>query len=170
MATTFTGPVHGAVADAVFAALLLAVCVSDLRTRRIANGLVATIALVGILYSVADSSVLAGSARAFGGLATGFLIWLPFYLGRFLGAGDVKFFAAASAWLGASSALRAALLAALCGAVLSVIWMIVTEGWRPALARLVAIVHRPRRVGAAGHPLPYALAMAVGLGLSAWLR
>jgi prepilin peptidase CpaA len=143
--------------------------VSDLRTRRIANGLVATIALFGILYSVTDSSWLAGGERALAGVATGFLLWLPFYLCRFLGAGDVKFFAAASAWLGASSALRAALLAALCGAALSVIWMIATDGWRPALARLGALVHRPRIAGAAGRPLPYALAMAVGLGLSAWL-
>jgi prepilin peptidase CpaA len=77
-------------------------------------------------------------------------MWLPFYLVRVLGAGDVKFFAAASTWLGASSAVLAALLAALCGAVLSVAWIIARR--RPA-----------------ARPLPYAIAMAVGLGLSAWL-
>ena len=170
MAPTFAGPpVHGVVADAAFAVLLLAVCASDLRTRRVANGLVATIALFGIIYSIGVASWLTGGARALGGLATGFAIWLPFYLFRFVGAGDVKFFAAASAWLGALAAVRAAFAAAIFGAALSLLWILATGGWRSTLMQLTAVFRGVRTAASLSRPLPYAVAMAAGLGLSAWL-
>ena len=41
------GPVHGVVADLVFGTLLVVVCVTDLRTRRIPNAVVVCIALCG---------------------------------------------------------------------------------------------------------------------------
>jgi Flp pilus assembly protein protease CpaA len=48
------GAVHGRIAVAVFASLMVAGCVSDLRTRRIPNVLVACIAICGVAYSIGD--------------------------------------------------------------------------------------------------------------------
>jgi len=175
---SFGGPVHGGVADVVFGALLLVVCLSDLRTRRIPNVLVAGVALSGLVYSaVVVAPLLPGLARAAGACAVGLALWLPFYLLRLIGAGDVKFFAAASTWLGVGHALQAALLAALAGAVLAVIWMGVTGGWRAALTRAVITIQGPASMrpglraaeipGAAR--IPYGVAMAAGVALSAWI-
>jgi prepilin peptidase CpaA len=169
--------VHGGIADALFAALLIAVCATDLRTRRIPNPLVACVAIGGAIYSAAAAPLLPGIVRAGAAFAVGLAVWFPFYLGRLIGAGDVKFFAAGSTWLGVVPALQAALLAALIGAALAVLWMVMSEGWRSALRRAAfsmqqRLTMRGRR-GASDQPpaarMPYGLAMAGGLALSAWL-
>jgi len=93
------------------------------------------------------------------GAATGLVVWLPFWVLGMLGAGDVKFFAAAAAWLGPRLALYAALLSALLGAVLAL-------GW------LFARVNRREPDGAAApkrlDTIPYGVAMAAGLAINAW--
>jgi prepilin peptidase CpaA len=170
----FAGPTHGAVSGAVFTLLLGAVCVSDLRTRRIPNTLVLVIAVLGTAFSVASAPLLPGLGRALGGLGLGLALWFPFYLFGVLGAGDVKFFAAASAWIGAGAALQAALLSALAGGVMAIVWLIVGAGWRRAAAQLALHAALPSTLAvkasnaSSGHKLPYGLAMAVGLALAAW--
>lgn len=169
---------NGAVAGALFGTLLVAACVWDLRTRRVPNGLVVCIAVSGLAYSVAVAAGAGGLLRALGGLAIGLAMWVPFYLLRLIGAGDVKFFAAASTWLGAATALRAGWLAALFGAALALTWMVRAEGWRLAWTRTALSLRRPLRAsvpagGGQGLPVtqrvPYAVAMAAGLAGAAWL-
>ena len=168
----FAGPAYGAIAGAAFTLLLGAVCVSDLRTRRIPNTLVLVIAVLGIVYSVVSNPWLPGIGRAFGGLAVGLVLWFPFFLFGMLGAGDVKFFAAASAWIGATAALEAALLSALFGGVLAIGSLVVTHGWRGAA--LTAATARHGQIpgdsptARSGKKLPYGLAMAAGLAVAAW--
>jgi prepilin peptidase CpaA len=176
---TFAGSQYGFIAGVGFTLLLVLVCISDLRTRRIPNRLVVWIMVLGLAYSVGAYPWASGLARAVGGLLVGFVIWFPFYLLRMLGAGDVKFFAAASAWLGVAVALQAAALGALVGAVLAVVWMVRVDGWRLVLVRLAAgSVGAGRTAGeerlepqqrSATRRVPYGVAMAVGLGVSAWL-
>jgi prepilin peptidase CpaA len=172
--SVFAGPAQSAVAGAAFVLLLGAVCVSDLRTRRIPNKLVLVIAVLGTLYSVAALPVLPGLAKALGGLAVGLALWFPFYVLRMLGAGDVKFFAAASTWIGASAALQAALLSALLGGALAILWLAGRAGWQLLGRQRAAHAARTQALGPtepaapAGGKLPYGVAMAAGLALVFW--
>jgi prepilin peptidase CpaA len=170
------GLVHGGVADAVFAALLVTACAMDLRARRIPNGLVGCIAILGVVYSILTMPGLAGGVHAVGGLGVGLAIWLPFYALGSIGAGDVKFFAAAATWLGAVATMHAALAAAVAGALLAVGWMVAACGWRSTLARIAGVLARPWMAiapapapASPAHQLPYGLAMATGLAVAAWL-
>ena len=168
------GPVHGPLANAVFGGLLAAVCVADLRTRRIPNAVVACVALCGGLYSLSIGRLPTGAERALGGLGIGLVLWLPFYLLRLIGAGDVKFFAAASTWLGVIPAMQAAVLSALVGAVLAVTWMVAAGGWRLAASRIALSVTRPLHPPPPGPAqpssrVPYGVAMAAGLAIAGWL-
>ncbi len=171
----FAGSPFGLVASAVFGSLLVAACVSDLRTRRIPNWLVLALAGTGVVYSITAAPVLAGLGSAIAGLGVGLVIWFPFYLLRMLGAGDVKFFAAACAWLGAGLGLRAALLSALVGGLLGAVWVILGVGFRRGITAIALDVRAPRlRMTSAILPerhasrLPYGVAMAVGLAVAAW--
>ncbi|HEX6966777.1 MAG TPA: prepilin peptidase [Gemmatimonadaceae bacterium] len=171
----FTTTASGMIAGTVFVTLLIAACVTDVRTRRIPNRLVLWLASLGILYSVAAHPWRTGAARAGEGLLLGLALWLPFYLLHWLGAGDVKLFAGASAWLGAGLALRAALLAALFGGVLSLIWMAYTQGWWVTLVRVRHGLFDPMDSAGASpaapgrRRIPYGLAMTAGLIAAAWL-
>lgn len=168
----FPPSVSGALAGAVFAVLLTSVCVSDVRARRIPNRLVLLIAVIGIGYSVAAEPWLPGAVRALEGIAVGLAIWLPVYLLRMMGAGDVKFFAAASAWLGPAFAVRAALLSAVLGGALALLWL-VKAGWLLGFVRISSGARGSRPLTPAAAPswkrVPYGVAMALGLAAAAWL-
>ena len=103
------------VAAAAFTLLLVGACVSDLRRRRIPNHIVAALVIGGIGYALATMAPLAALQHALGGSAVGLALWLPWWLVRVLGAGDVKLAAASGAWLGAAGMVEASLLAALVG-------------------------------------------------------
>lgn len=163
----------GGVVGAVFASLLVAACVSDLRTRRIPNVLVLAIALTGLGVGMAFEGPLQGGGRAIMGLGAGLALWLPFWLLRMMGAGDVKLFAAGAAWLGPAGALEGALLAGLCGGVLSIVYLLFQHGFSYTLMRLAHGMQQPsalREVAPAkwDRRMPYALAMAAGLLIAAW--
>ncbi len=126
-------------------ALALGCCavIDDLRRRTIANWLTGSGLLAGLVLAT-----LAGGVRGFllalGGAAAGFsLFWICYRLGG-LGGGDLKLMAAFGALLGPAAILTAAVLAAIAGAL---------------LAGLVLLV-RPRAVA-----IPYAPAIVAG----AWL-
>lgn len=149
--------------------------VSDVRSRRIPNTLVALTACIGIAFSVAAFGAAAGALRAVEGLALGLVLWFPFFAVRWIGAGDVKLFAAAGAWLGPTLALYGALAAALLGGVLAVFWMLRTYGFAAVAARITCAVARPAAaVSVSLDPrsrgaLPYGVSLAAGAVLAAWL-
>lgn len=167
----------GTAAGVVFSLLLAIACVSDLRSRRIPNALVVVTLAGGIAFSVALAPVLPGLARSGGGAATGLAIWLPFWLLRKLGAGDVKLFAAAGAWLGPANAVTAALAAAVVGGVLTIAWLVWEQGVGRT-ARGIALGAAAAQSGVrspgllvvpATRRVPYGLALATGAALVAWL-
>jgi len=151
---------------------LTAACASDLRARRIPNVLVVLLAVSGCVVAALTTPMLASLAKAGAGLGVGLAIWLPFYVFRMLGAGDVKLFAAASTFLGPSSAIEAALYTAVFGGVVALVYMIGHSGLtstllgashalqQPTLLRNTPAVKRPR--------LPYALAIAAGVLTAFW--
>lgn len=163
---------------ALFSALLLAACVTDVRSRRIPNALVIAIILGGLTFSVATRPFPAALVQSLEGLALGFAIWIAFWLVGVMGAGDVKFFAAIGAWLGPALTWRAALASALVGGVLAVAMLLQTRALGPAVRRL-ALALSSGSFGVLGHigeaegspqrrHLPYGVALAIGALITAW--
>jgi prepilin peptidase CpaA len=108
--------------------VFLAVAVwTDLRARRVPNGLVVCGLLVALVvpYLLTESTVRvspglsAVGAWAAGLILGGLLLW-PLYLRGAMGAGDVKLMAMAGAFLGPMLTWRAVLYACVAGGVLGV--------------------------------------------------
>jgi len=107
---------------AIMAALViaLAAAVTDARTRTIPNALVAAGALAGCLLNGWTSGT-AGLTRAAVGCLAGFCVFLPFFLLRGMGGGDVKLMAALGSCLGPLPILQTALAASVAGAVMAIV-------------------------------------------------
>ena len=174
----FTGSYAQLAWGAVFSLLLVVGCVTDLKSRRIPNELVATIMATGILFAFTAPVVLPALAMSFAGIALGFGIWIAFYLVGAIGAGDVKFFAAAGAWLGPAATWRAALVAALVGGVLALVTLVLERRLGDALRRMalaassgsMAVLQAEGSIApdVRRRPLPYGVALALGVLAVAW--
>ena len=160
----------------VFGALLLIACAGDLRSRRIPNKLVLVILSSGLAFSLLTRPLGLGLRHAVGGIVVGFVIWFPFHLMRLLGAGDVKLFAAAGAWLGAGATFKAAILAAAAGGVLALAILPWQRDGRAAMLNVATWTATMRQqkwvapvpVSQARFQLPYAVPLAIGAALAAW--
>jgi prepilin peptidase CpaA len=173
----------------VLSLLLAFACLTDLRERRIRNVMVLAglaVAVTGQLLPPLLAADGMGAVRALGhalaGAATGLAVFLPLYLLRAVGAGDVKLLAMVGAFLGAEATLQAGLYSAIAGGLLSLIFLC-----RPSVARRVGAnlramassvwgVLRGLPVQAGATPLqrsavriPYALAIAAGTWGQLWL-
>ena len=172
MSAAFTSSTLAFAAGLLFTALLAAACVTDVRVRRIPNIVVLALAVSGLAYSAVAAPSPAAMLRGVATLGLGFAIWIPLYALGKLGAGDVKLFAAGSAWLAPIAVLNAALFTALAGGVLALVWLFRSQGALLAAVRLSqgpAALAQPLPVDARAAKLPYGIAMAVGLSLAAWL-
>src|SRR5690606_21318341 len=89
-----------------------------IRTRRIPNVLTLGGALAASLYFLATDGPAALLTSA-SGWAVGIILFMPLYLLRGLGAGDVKLLGTAGAWLGPSAVVSVALYAVLAGGLLA---------------------------------------------------
>lgn len=156
--------------------LLLATgCAWDISARRIPNALAVVMAVLGLGLAALSSAPGDALLRALGGVATGLAIWFPFFAMRSIGAGDVKFFAAACAWLGPMGAVQASFVAIAIGGVFAVVYMFAVFG--PVA---VPMLH-PRAMIASireGHSrplpndrrsLPYGVALSLGVAVTALL-
>ena len=103
----------------------LVACAFDVRTRRIPNALTFGTAISGLLFhwlqSGSDGAVLAA-----GGWVTGLGLFLPFFVLRGMGGGDVKLLAAIGAWLGPTETMWAAVYTGIAGGAIAV----VVAGWQ----------------------------------------
>jgi prepilin peptidase CpaA len=151
----------------VLVPLMAWTCVTDVRSRRVPNTAVAAIAVMGLAATLLVAPPGHSVLLSFGGIATGLGLWLPFYALGMLGAGDVKLFAAAAAWLGPRGALEGALLAAIAGGVLALGFMLFNRGAAVTLLRLWTAVTSPGTLRESDTSrqsrVPYALAMTVGV-------
>jgi prepilin peptidase CpaA len=162
---------------ALFSVLLIAACVTDVRTRRIPNALVIVIVACGLGFSLATRPFPGSVGESLMGLGLGFAVWIGFWLAGVMGAGDVKFFAAIGTWLGPAMTWRAALTAALVGGILAVAMLVRSRTLRPAVRR-IALGLSAGSLGVLGaqdapgsrarRHLPYGVALALGSLLVAW--
>ena len=167
----------------VLAGLLATAVFTDLRSRRIPNWLVLTGIALGFvfqLFAVEGDGLFArwwgavGPLQALYGLLAGFAMFLPFYLLRAMGAGDVKLVAMLGVWFGLRPMLGVVLLTLLCGGVLAIGVAIWTRSVGQTASNLRYMVTDTLvRASAGGAPtitaparthgrLPYALAIAAG--------
>jgi prepilin peptidase CpaA len=175
----FTGSSTQLAGGVVFTLLLVVGCITDLRSRKIPNELVLAILGTGWLFALAVSpEALRGLGMSLAGTAVGFGTWILFYVVGVIGAGDVKFFAAAGAWLGPSATWRAALVAAVAGGVLAIVVLIMEKRLGAVLRRITlaassrTLVSVPEQTIAPGdkhRPLPYGVALAIGALAVAWV-
>ena len=157
--------------------LCLAVGVyTDVRARRVSNALVVAILLIGFVGALLGISPAGSIVQGMAGMGIGLAMWLPFWLLGLLGAGDVKYFAAASFWVGAALAWRAALLAALVGGALGVLVLVKRGGVRSAFSNVAMQAQQAELLIASAdvsasearqRTFPYALPMAIGIGVAA---
>lgn len=147
----------------------------DLRVRRIPNGVVVSGMVFGICWHVLVPGGL-GLLPALAGLMLGLALFLPLYLMRAMGAGDVKLMAMVGVFLGPADVLGAVLGTFLAGGVIAVLaatrlW-IKKKRFLPPDGASRRFVITPSLVGENHDPalrLPYALAIALGtLGYLGW--
>lgn len=164
-----SGTLWIAVACVVLAA---AAAVSDAARQRIPNALV----LPGMVLGLAANALIPGGiglGPAAAGLAAGLLAFLPFFLLRLLGAGDVKLIAMVGAFLGVGHLVGAMLATFVAGGVLAlgVAWHAGRLGRMAGNLRLI-VFGLLMRTALPGAPtvalpapsvrMPYGVAIAVG--------
>jgi prepilin peptidase CpaA len=155
-------------------AIVLLAAIYDLRFRRIPNWL----NLSGVILGVAVNTVLFGRSGlmlAFFGIALSLLIYVPLYLIRGMGAGDVKLMAAVGAIAGPWNWFAIFVATALLGGVVSLVFvafkkrlhqtcfnvaLVVTELCHfrmPSKSNSELDVHHPRSLG-----MPHGVLIAIG--------
>lgn len=144
----------------------------DVKSRRIPNWLIAMGLTASFALQVLSSF---GSFSTWGmGLLAGFGLFIPFYLLRAMGAGDVKLMAVIGSFIGPGAALSAVLLTLVAGGVMAICVSLWGGAFRSVLSNvrllltstLFSMLHgKTATVNAtfssAGN-LPYALAIATG--------
>jgi prepilin peptidase CpaA len=158
----------------------LAACVTDLRSRRIPNVLTFGASAAAFAFW-GYTGGLAGLGVSAAGWLAGCLLFLPWFLLRGMGAGDVKLLAALGAWTGPSTALWIALYAAVAGGVMAVVTTLASGYFRTMVRNLWGLLMFWRVAGVQPHPeltlataagprLPYAFPITAGAVAALWLR
>lgn len=167
---------------AVLALVMVMAIESDMRTRRIPNVLVVFALSAGLLLNTLGPAngregllshfpgALGISQALLGGLV-GLAVFLPLYLLRATGAGDVKLMAALGAFVGPVDVVSLALSVLVAGGALAVVRMLQKRNSRLVLNNvMVALGHAGQGGTSQFDPstqsldrMPYALAFAAGL-------
>jgi prepilin peptidase CpaA len=162
--------------------LLVAVAmVFDVKSHRIPNWLVFFGALLGLSYQ-AFSTYGIGAMASIQGLAVGLAAFMPLYLLRAMGAGDVKLMAMVGTYLGPLSTLGAVLTVFIAGGVLAMAAAIrnkalprLYENLRYIMADMsmkimVGGAAKVDAVPVSAGKLPYAIAIAAGTAIHIYLQ
>lgn len=155
---------------------------ADLRERRIPNVLVLAALVTGVaLHALGPANGregmfgyfpgALGAGKAMAGAVAGLLLFLPLYVVRATGAGDVKFMAALGAYSGPVEAVSLALAVWAAGGLLAVVLMLVRGKVRLVLRNLSVITQGHARGGLqafdpatqTAERMPYALAFGMGV-------
>jgi prepilin peptidase CpaA len=144
----------------------------DLWTRRVPNPLTMGLAAIGVVYAAAGIGGLSVGA-SLAGLALGLALMLPGHLIGATGAGDVKLFAAAGAFVGPAHIVAAFIYTALAGGAIAIVVSLARRRLRQTVAD-TALLIATRGMNASAIESPrennrfaYAPAIAVGTMLVA---
>jgi len=135
-------PDIGPIEVGVLIAYVSMVALVDINTHRIPNVLSATAAVLGLSLQLWVDGV-PGLLSALGGAAVGLAMFLPFYLLRAFGAGDVKAMATVGIFLGAQLTLLAAAFTLVAGAIVGVIVLVRSSRSTTAPYRLAGVAASP---------------------------
>lgn len=143
------------IAQIILIAWATAVAAIDARHRRLPNWLTLGGLLGGCLYALVTGTSLLGAnlSNALFAAAIGFLLLLPAYLAGWMGAGDVKLFAAMGMLGGGRVLLPALVIGSLVTGIMALMLL--------ALRKVRVPVDAPRK-----RPLPYGVGLAVGFALA----
>lgn len=155
--------------------LLVVAAVSDCRSHRIPNRLVLAGLLFGVLYNTAfPASPRDNLLFPLAGIGLGLFLFLPFYLLRVMGAGDVKLMAMVGAFLGPGETFYVMLASMVVAGVLAVCYVLakgtaarmlgnVTNLFQRGLLGVLAGTAPNLRIeaGQTAGKLPYGVAIAV---------
>lgn len=140
--------------DLLLFCVVTVAAISDLRSRRVPNRLLAGgLAAAFMLQAFAPGGDLMLGA---GGMLTGLLVFLPFYLLKGMGAGDVKLMATIGAYAGPAATLRISLATFVAGGLVCIAWWLAQRRHAGVMAGKQAGMH-----------IPYAVAIALGT-LAGW--
>ncbi len=103
--------------------LMVSATITDCRVNRITNQMVLLVLSLGLMSQTALYG-LSGLANWLGGLSIGFIIFLPFYLRKAMGAGDVKLMAAVGGVFGYKTALIVTGFSLVAGLPLVLLWLV----------------------------------------------
>jgi prepilin peptidase CpaA len=158
---------------------VVALALVDWRTHRIPNLLCAIAAMYGVALQVAIDGQ-AGLYSALGGAAVGFAMFLPFYVLRAFGAGDVKAMATVGLFLGAAGTTLAVGMTLIAGGILGAMVLCVRQEHASAtLHRLMGLLLAPvasmrssrrNRSSGSGQRFPYGIAIACGVAVALIIR
>ena len=155
-------------------------CLHDLRNRRIPNYLTFGSAALAIVYAAVTAG-WAGLGFALAGWVVGILLFIPFFLLRGMGGGDVKFLAALGAWVGPASLLTITFYTAIVGGVMAMAVILWRRKLRSTFGNLWLLLCHWRVSGVRpldelsldnkdAPRLAYGLPIAVGAMLTIWLH
>ena len=164
---------------AILALAMLMIDEVDVREQRIPNVMVLLLLCAGVFLNTtgpANSQQgpfspfpgALGAAQSLLGVLVGLALFLPLYLWRAMGAGDVKLLAALGAFAGPLEIISLALIILIAGGLLAVARMLWRRNSRLVLANVMLVLGG----GAAGgfdlarqsaDRMPYALAFSAGL-------
>jgi len=161
----------------IFLLLILGTAiVLDLRWRIIPNWLTGPSILLGLgLHTLMNQ--MTGFVFSLEGAALGLGLFVILYMCSWMGAGDVKLFAAVGSFLGPAQTISAAMAIALVGGLVALVVLGFHQGWRrmglwlwsylQALV-LTGSVQRSTPAQGAAPKVPYAVAIGLGTIGSYW--
>jgi prepilin peptidase CpaA len=146
---------------------LASITIADIGTHRIPNSFVVT---AGITALCLQSTLHGwqGLASALGGFAIAFALFLPFYLVRAFGAGDVKAMGAVGGFMSPKLAFAAVLATLIAGSVLAIVFVLARNGdLKAVFYRVIGLMASPTRAvqpndARTSERFPYAGAIALG--------
>ena len=158
------------IAQIILLSILTTAVAFDLQWRRIPNWLTGPAILVGLSWHTVTSQV-SGFVFSLEGAVLGLGLFAILYACGWMGAGDVKLFAAVGSFLGPAQAISAAIVIALVGGLLALLVLGFYQGWRKTglwlwsyvqamvLTRSVQVL---TPVQGAAPKVPYAVAIGLG--------
>lgn len=153
-------------AGLIFAVGIAAV-VQDVKSRNISNWTTGGAALAGLIVNTVRHG-LPGLGDAALGMVFGFVVFLVFYVLGGMGGGDIKLMAGFGSLLGSGQIWNAALMTAICGGVMALLYLGGRAAWRWARPQACPEAGQLEATGAASakDSIPYAPAITLGVWLT----